>query len=949
MDSLEQMSLFQFMCRVDRRGNSLSLRKKGNIVKEKPYLRLDVRRPEAGGMARMCLRLHRPFRTLASDPVHLDDAAAVLELHEFVHSATCPVWLKKRYEKHNRVKKIEKDSLVTAASRDIPVPAKTNSNTESGTHGAVLVPTLQSSESADVWSAVLRPAPDAQMSAHESGIALPADGQGAVFRPALDVDASTHASVALSGSNALLVPSVDENGSLLFVQPVGNVIKLSDSSPSTAVVDGAETFVTDTLGNRQNVAHQHGLLWKACAGDSRHSVLDALRCHKPLLKNVCVKAYIEALIGKRPEGRHKSLDYISYFVFLMLYIDLQPYERRGAGLCKLCLPKKKLVQLAEAFFQTQGKDATASRKKSVTTKPYGELWEFVKAETLKQCGLAVSSSPLHRVGFEGAAIDPQSPAKEGKWRQLVFCLNPHSLEYEEWEDAADREAKRQRYVQSAMHEQSMGRPGNRLHEVTLPVDTDALICRDPDTRCEWDALHPYKEKKSQHLSPEVGASILPETHNYVLKPSQGGMSHQEAQQKVRLPAGAAAPGATASLDPTQQSFVQHMCDWKRAYVFDRHVCDSNLPLQAAASSRVVTDREALSGPVLLLGTAGTGKTTTLQAANKLLEQEGFEGRIVRCAYTGVAASNLGAGGRTIVSLFRLTKNSFGGGLQQLSPEDVLAMDEDLRGMAVLEIDELSMIDKLVLAYIHKRLQQWRREVYHGHHCLGREHCVCGARLPFGGVKVILAGDFGQLPPVAVPPERTLLNQQTKTAGYDRHDVNLGLRLFKRIQLVFRLRRIHRQVGQSVYKESLLRLRDAAHTKEDVELWRTHDLTDLSACTFSVEERKKFEADAVNLFCENRRAAEFNGRRLGEMVTEADGKEILRLWSVESTPAVERQPCENYGGLRRVLHVAVGAKVMLTTNLRTVWNLVNGARGEIVAVLPEPVTGGVVTDSPDAKN
>lgn len=117
----------------------------------------------------------------------------------------------------------------------------------------------------------------------------------------------------------------------------------------------------------------------------------------------------------------------------------------------------------------------------------------------------------------------------------------------------------------------------------------------------------------------------------------------------------------------------------------------------------------------------------------------------------------------------------------------------------------------------------------------------------------------------------------------------------------------------------------------------------------MEERKKFEADAVHLFCENRRAAEFNGRRLGEMVIEADGQKILRLWSVESTPAVERYSCDNYGGLRRVLHAAVGAKVMLTTNLRTVWNLVNGARGEVVAVLPEAVAGGVVPDSLDVKN
>ena len=267
------------------------------------------------------------------------------------------------------------------------------------------------------------------------------------------------------------------------------------------------------------------------------------------------------------------------------------------------------------------------------------------------------------------------------------------------------------------------------------------------------------------------------------------------------------------------------------------------------------------------------------------------------------------------------------------PEDILSMDQELKGMCLLEIDEVSMLEKLVLSHVHARLQQWRLEIYHEKHCRTKKACICGARLPFGGVKLVLAGDFGQLPPVAVAPERTLLHAKPITVGKDRNDVNLGLRLFQAIRVVFRLRRIHRQVGQSVYKESLLRLRDAAHTKEDIALWKTHDLTDVAACTLSVAERKLFEQEGVHLFCENRRAGQFNGRRLGEdTVAHTDGS-ILRLWSVDSTPGVERYTCDNYGGLRRVLHVAIGAPVMLTMNIRTVWNLVNGSRGHIVAVLP----------------
>ena len=199
--------------------------------------------------------------------------------------------------------------------------------------------------------------------------------------------------------------------------------------------------------------------------------------------------------------------------------------------------------------------------------------------------------------------------------------------------------------------------------------------------------------------------------------------------------------------------------------------------------------------------------------------------------------------------------------------------------------------------------------------------------------MIFAGDFGQLPPVAVKDERTLLHGTVQSTGKDTMEVNLGARLFRNISNVFRLRRIHRQAGASQYKESLLRLRDAAHTKEDVALWKSHDMTSPD-CTLSAEEIRSFQRDRVHLFCEKQRAGAFNGRRLGEDATAAGGSGILRVWSVESNPLVERYSCDSFGGLRRVLHFTMGAPVMLISNLRTVWNLVNGLRGRIVGVVWE---------------
>ena len=104
-ETVQHMSLAQFVGRVDRRGKKLSLRKKHAIVKEKPYLNLDSRRPNAGDMARYALRLHRPFVAATDDPGLLSDKDAIEQLHTFVESAVCPLWLKQRFRRQNKVKK----------------------------------------------------------------------------------------------------------------------------------------------------------------------------------------------------------------------------------------------------------------------------------------------------------------------------------------------------------------------------------------------------------------------------------------------------------------------------------------------------------------------------------------------------------------------------------------------------------------------------------------------------------------------------------------------------------------------------------------------------------------------------------------------------------------------------------------------------------------------------
>ncbi len=299
-----------------------------------------------------------------------------------------------------------------------------------------------------------------------------------------------------------------------------------------------------------------------------------------------------------------------------------------------------------------------------------------------------------------------------------------------------------------------------------------------------------------------------------------------------------------ALDPTQRAFVEMAVQWKEG--------------------------ARLNFGALLLGTAGTGKTTTLKCLIKELKKRGLR-KVVVGAYTGVAASNVGLGARTLTDLFRLAKvNEASGELIPLEGEDLDALKTDLEDMELLIIDVVSMVRSVLVHEIHCRLREWR--------------CACGggarANEPFGGIAVILAGDFGQLPPVAVAASLSLLNSDAERHGREQKTANHGKRLFREFDTVVRLRRIHRQPGASQYKESLIRTRDGAMTKDDHELWTQHNLTDADACDLSTEQRISFNR-LPHLFAENAGAGERNGFEVGQAATQASTS-ILRVASQDTS-------------------------------------------------------------------
>ena len=123
--------------------------------------------------------------------------------------------------------------------------------------------------------------------------------------------------------------------------------------------------------------------------------------------------------------------------------------------------------------------------------------------------------------------------------------------------------------------------------------------------------------------------------------------------------------------------------------------------------------------VMIMGRAGTGKSTLIR---KLIEQDGKDQVVV--APTGVAAVNVG--GQTIHSFFRIPPRLHN--LSEIQPRRGGAkLFKNLRRVI---IDEISMVRADLLDAVDYALQINRKD-----------------SRPFGGVQMVLVGDFLQLPPV----------------------------------------------------------------------------------------------------------------------------------------------------------------------------------------------------------
>ena len=256
-------------------------------------------------------------------------------------------------------------------------------------------------------------------------------------------------------------------------------------------------------------------------------------------------------------------------------------------------------------------------------------------------------------------------------------------------------------------------------------------------------------------------------------------------------------------------WIEKLCTIKAAKVFGTPQNNDNMPL------------------ILLLGLPGTGKSFVINAITECVSFLDL-GKVLKTAHYGVAAMNIS--GSTLHKLFKINFNEGLNSKTRLRDQDLIDLQRQLKSKSLfmLIIDEISNVPPHLLQRVNQRLQELR-----------------DCEEPFGGLAVLLVGDFLQKkPPGSLPlvhglmylavtddiktnknsafvPKRNYPYDAKKPDGlYDSLcNTYLGLTLFEKFQL-FTLKEQQRASTDNEHKKLLekLSLQNCKAELEDFNLY-----------------------------------------------------------------------------------------------------------------------------------
>ncbi|KID82377.1 ATP-dependent DNA helicase PIF1 [Metarhizium guizhouense ARSEF 977] len=293
------------------------------------------------------------------------------------------------------------------------------------------------------------------------------------------------------------------------------------------------------------------------------------------------------------------------------------------------------------------------------------------------------------------------------------------------------------------------------------------------------------------------------------------------------------------------------------------------------------------------GGGGTGKSYLINLLSAHL-QAAAAGRgtpVWRAAPTGVAGNQIS--GTTLHSLLHLPINK---DFKPLSTVDKAQLQKKLKDIKYLIIDEKSMLGLRQLSWIDDRLREAfpsRNEDF------------------FGGLNILLVGDFFQLPPVLQKP----LYYDKEVQGVEIK----GRNAYRRFDKSVFLKVVQRQRGddQKAFRTALGELR---LLQLSVKSWKL--LSGRVQAKLDDQEVARF-ANALRVYATKDRVNEYNHYHLDRL-----NRPVIQVKAKNVGFGAAAAPDDKAGNLSKQIPICVGARLMLTSNLWQPAGLCNGARGTV---------------------
>ena len=300
----------------------------------------------------------------------------------------------------------------------------------------------------------------------------------------------------------------------------------------------------------------------------------------------------------------------------------------------------------------------------------------------------------------------------------------------------------------------------------------------------------------------------------------------------------------------------------------------------------------------------------------VVEEQDEHIQVLLTSFTGKAAFNVR--GTTLHTAFHLpiTKES-SDSLKKMTDKTCKAAREQYKKLRLLIIDEISMVGSNLFAKVDARLRQIFKK----------------KDVPFGGLPVIVLGDFNQLSPVG---DRWIFACPSNPYPFLTCQTNQQWQQFK----LFELTEIMRQRDDLAFARALTTL-------------GTHGLIGLSAAEIAlfdsriVDDPNLIPQDAMYLFFQNKHVDEHNRTKIGSMPGElfintaqdkaqgctaserADANRFLLSLKKTKRKDTNQMPYELY--LKR------NAKYMITSNIDINDGLVNGSNGTLREIVKDSET------------